>query len=98
MQPTSTSKIPNRVLDTPPPIELDDSDEWEVNWVLDSKFNHQHKGPRMLYLVKWKVLTTPLMQLAGNHQNTSPMHLTWYKHSIRHIQTSQFPKSLGREQ
>jgi len=30
-QPTSSSDIPNRVVDPPPPIELDDSDEWEVN-------------------------------------------------------------------
>src|SRR5882672_1136777 len=31
LQPTSPSAIPNRMVDPPPLIELDDSVEWEVN-------------------------------------------------------------------
>src|SRR5467141_3892003 len=54
LQPTSTSDIPNRVVDPPPPIDLDDSDEWEVNRNLDSKIDGWHKGPGLLYLVEWK--------------------------------------------
>ena len=54
LQPTSSSDIPDRVVDPPPPIELDDSDEWEVNRILDSKVDWHRKGPGLLYLVKWK--------------------------------------------
>src|SRR5882672_6499763 len=54
LQPTSTINIPNRVVDPPPPIELNDSDEWEVNWILDSKVDRCRKGPGLLYVVEWK--------------------------------------------
>src|SRR5882672_9971397 len=54
LQPTSTSDIPNRVVDPPPPIELNNSDEWEVNRILDSKVDWCRKGPGLLYLVEWK--------------------------------------------
>src|SRR5882672_8780829 len=54
LQPTSSSDISNRVVDPPPPIELDNSDEWEVNRILDSKVDQQRKGPGLLYLVEWK--------------------------------------------
>ena len=54
LQPTSSSDIPDRVVDPPPPIELDNSDEWEVNWILDSKVDRCRKGPGLLYLVEWK--------------------------------------------
>ena len=53
-QPTSSSVIPARVVDPPPPIELDDSDEWEVNRILDSKVDWHRKGLGLLYLVEWK--------------------------------------------
>src|SRR5882672_9973710 len=59
LQPTSSSNIPDRVVDPPPPIELDDSDEWEVNWILDSKVDQHRKGPGLLYLVEWKGFDHP---------------------------------------
>src|SRR5882672_6788457 len=55
LQPTSSSCIPNRVVDPPPLIELDDSDKWDVNHILDSMFDHHCRGSGLLYLVKWKV-------------------------------------------
>ena len=54
LQPTSSSEIPNRAIDPPPPIELDDSDEWEVHWILDSRVDCHRKGSGLLYLVEWK--------------------------------------------
>jgi len=35
---------PTRAIDLPPPIELDDSDKWEVHWILDSRVDRDHKG------------------------------------------------------
>ena len=54
LQPTSSSDIPNRTIDPLPPIELDNSDEWEVHRILDSRVNHCRKGSGLLYLVEWK--------------------------------------------
>ena len=54
LQPTSSNEIPNRAIDPPPPIELDDSDKWEVHQILDSRIDHCHKGSGLLYLVEWK--------------------------------------------
>ena len=54
LQPTSSSEIPNRAIDPLPPIELDDSDEWEVHRILDSRVDRRRKGSGLLYLVKWK--------------------------------------------
>src|SRR5467141_3904255 len=49
LKPTSSSDIPNRVVDPPPPIKLDNSEEWEVNLILDSKVDQCRKGLGLLY-------------------------------------------------
>src|SRR5882724_3180251 len=54
LQHTSSSEIPNRAVDPPLLIELDDSNEWEVHWILDSRIDHHRKGSGLLYLVEWK--------------------------------------------
>jgi len=54
LQPTSSSKIPNRAIDSPPLVELDNSAEWEVHRVLDSRIYCHHKGSGLMYLVEWK--------------------------------------------
>jgi len=54
LQPTSSSEISNRAIDPPPPIELDDSNKWEVHRILDSWVDHRRKGSGLLYLVEWK--------------------------------------------
>jgi len=54
LQSTNSSENPNRVIDPPPLIELDDADEWEVHWILDSRIDCHRKGSGLLYLVEWK--------------------------------------------
>jgi len=44
LQSTSSSEIPNRAIDPPPPIELGDSDEWEVHRILDSRIDRRSQG------------------------------------------------------
>jgi len=95
LQPSSSSEIPNRVIYPPPPMELDDLDEWEVSHILNSKFNHHCKGSGLLISLSAKALTTPLMQQAGNHMNTLQMCPPWSKLSIGPILTSPLPKSLN---
>src|SRR5882724_2277276 len=54
LQLTSSSEIPNRAIDPPLPIKLDDSDKWEVHQIMDSRVDCHHKGSGLLYLVEWK--------------------------------------------
>src|SRR6266481_9214391 len=54
LEPTSSSAIPNRVEDPLPLLELDNSDEYQVQQILDSKIDHRRKGSGLLYLVEWK--------------------------------------------
>src|SRR5882724_9313545 len=54
LQPTSSNEIPHRAIDPPPLIKLDDSDEWEVYQILDSRIDCRCKGTGLLYLMEWK--------------------------------------------
>ena len=54
LQPTNPSTIPNCIEDPPPPLELDDYEEYKVQRILDSKVNQCWKGSGLLYLVEWK--------------------------------------------
>src|SRR6266481_5242681 len=56
LEPTSSSAIPNHVEDPPPPLELDDSNKYQVQQILDSKIDCHCKGSGLLYLVEWKGL------------------------------------------
>ena len=53
LQPASPSSIPNRMNKPPPPLELNDSNEYEVQRILDSKVDLHRKGSGLLYLVEW---------------------------------------------
>ena len=53
LQPTGPSSIPNRSDDPPPPLEVDNSTEYEVYLILDSKIDRHCKGSGLLYLVEW---------------------------------------------
>src|SRR5882724_5902019 len=54
------------------------------------------RGQGCCTLLSGKDLTTSPMPPVGNHWNTSRMHLTWSKRSIRPIQTSRLPEFMRR--
>src|SRR5882724_6374976 len=70
MQPTSSSEIPNREVDPPPPIELDNSSKWEVHQILDIRVDHCCKRSGLLYLVEWKGFDNTPNSMSWNHLNT----------------------------
>jgi hypothetical protein len=49
LEPCATNSIPNRVVPPPPPLQLLDGPEYEVEAVLDSKINRN----KLYYLVDW---------------------------------------------
>ncbi|MBW0548403.1 hypothetical protein O181_088118 [Austropuccinia psidii MF-1] len=50
LEPVKTSTIPNRYQELPPPITIEEEEEWEVSQVLDSKL----KRRKLWYPVEWK--------------------------------------------
>ena len=53
LQPTDPSSNLNWLDDLPPPLEVDDSMEYKVYHILDSKIDHRQKGLGLLYLMEW---------------------------------------------
>ena len=53
LQPTDPSSILNWSDNPPPPLEVDDSMEYKVYCILDSKIDRRQKGSGLLYLVEW---------------------------------------------
>jgi hypothetical protein len=54
LEPEKPSSIRNRTIDPPPPIEINDEEEYEVLRILDSRVDRRRKGSGILYLVEWK--------------------------------------------
>ncbi|MBW0579703.1 hypothetical protein O181_119418 [Austropuccinia psidii MF-1] len=50
LEPVKQSAIPNQHQFPPPPVSVEEKEEWEVAQVLDSKL----KGAKLWYLVEWK--------------------------------------------
>jgi chemotaxis protein CheY-P-specific phosphatase CheC len=50
LEPYKTSSIPNRTRPPPPPITIDSQQEFEVDQILNSKY----EGKQLKYLIKWK--------------------------------------------
>jgi len=53
LQLANPSSIPNCTNKPLPPLELNDSNEYEVQMILDSKVDQRRKGSGLLYLVEW---------------------------------------------
>ncbi|MBW0578625.1 hypothetical protein O181_118340, partial [Austropuccinia psidii MF-1] len=50
LEPVKTSTIPNPHQEPPPPVTIEEGEEWEVSQVLDSKLKRRN----LWYLVEWK--------------------------------------------
>jgi len=76
IEPVPLSNIPNRVNPLLPPIEIDDSLEFEVAQILDSKLDQQRRDP-LLYLIQWSgyegIPDEYLWTLATNLENTAEL-------------------------
>ncbi|MBW0509009.1 hypothetical protein O181_048724 [Austropuccinia psidii MF-1] len=53
LEPVNKSKIPNWHQEPPPPITIEEEEEWEVSQIMDSKI----KRGKLWYLVEWKGLS-----------------------------------------
>ncbi|MBW0529800.1 hypothetical protein O181_069515 [Austropuccinia psidii MF-1] len=85
LEPVKTATIPNRHQEPPPPIIIEEGEEWEVSQILDSKL----KGIKLWYLVEWKGFSQDSESPHGNQLKTSRILLNLSKIFIVCILTSQ---------
>ncbi|MBW0555281.1 hypothetical protein O181_094996 [Austropuccinia psidii MF-1] len=83
-EPVKQSTIPNQHQLPPPPVLVEEQEEWEVAQVLDSKL----KRGKLWYLVEWKSFSEDQKEQLGNQLPTLPTHQTLSGISIDCIQTS----------
>jgi hypothetical protein len=54
MPPFPHDPLPGQRQDPPPPVEVDEVEEWEVEDILDSRWDRCGRGqPQLKYMVKW---------------------------------------------
>ena len=55
LRPAATDPLPGQRQDPPPPVEVEGVEEWEVQEILDSRWDRRGRGghPRLRYTVKW---------------------------------------------
>ncbi|KAI1676228.1 reverse transcriptase [Pyrenophora tritici-repentis] len=71
LRPASIDPLPGQQQDPPPPVEIDGVEEWEVEDVLDSRWDRRGRGgrPRLKYLVKWAGYAEPTEVPADHLEN-----------------------------
>src|SRR6266481_980668 len=53
LEPAFPNPIPDRVQPPPPPILVNDTPEFEISKILDSKIDNHHRACKLLYLICW---------------------------------------------
>ena len=55
LRPAATDALPEQRQEPPPPVEIEGVEEWEVQDILDSRWDRRGRGgqPRLKYTVKW---------------------------------------------
>ncbi|KAI1676227.1 reverse transcriptase [Pyrenophora tritici-repentis] len=71
LRPAASNPLPGQRQDPPPPVEVDGMEEWEVEDILDSRFDRRGRGsrPRLKYLVKWAGYDEPTEVPASHLEN-----------------------------
>jgi hypothetical protein len=70
LQPAADDPLPAQRNEPPPPIEVDGLQEWEVEEVLDSRWDRRGRGrPRLKYTVKWTGYDEPEEVPASHLEN-----------------------------
>ena len=54
LHPAAQNPVPGQMVDPPPPVEIEGLEEWDVEDILDSRWERRGRGgPRLRYTVKW---------------------------------------------
>lgn len=74
LEPYTDNPFDGRVQVPPPPIEVDGSDEYEVEEILDSKFDKRRRaGEDLIYTVKWVGHSDPTFEPEAHLENAQSL-------------------------
>jgi hypothetical protein len=70
LRPAAENPVPGQRQEPPPTIEVDGIEEWEVEDILDSRWERRGRGgPRLKYTVKWTGYDEPTEEPAAYLEN-----------------------------
>jgi len=71
LRPAATNPLPGQHQPPPPPVDVEGTEEWEVQDILDSRLDRRGRGgrPRLRYTVKWTGYDDPTEVPAEYLQN-----------------------------
>ena len=66
LRPAAGNPVPGQRQEPPPPVEVDGLEEWQVEDILDSRWERRGRGgPRLKYTVKWTGYDDPTEEPAA---------------------------------
>ena len=72
LEPYVENQIPGRVQPPPPPVEIEGVEEYEVEEILDSRFDRRRRpGHEIIYTVKWVGYSQPTDEPEDNLENAA---------------------------
>ena len=73
LKPAATDPLPGQNPDPPPPVEAEGVEEWEVEDIVDSRWDRRGRGgrPRLKYTVKWAGYADPTEVPAAYVENAA---------------------------
>jgi hypothetical protein len=84
LTPAATNPFPGQVLDPPPPVVVNEQEEYEVRKILDSRIRHHGNSSRLEYLVQWTGYDKPDWEPATNVVNAPDLVAEYHeKHPSR---------------
>jgi hypothetical protein len=71
LRPAATDPLPGQRHEPPPPVQVEGIEEWEVEDILDSRWDRRGRGgrPRLKYIVKWAGYDEPTEEPADYVKN-----------------------------
>ncbi|KAG6977854.1 hypothetical protein FocnCong_v021436 [Fusarium oxysporum f. sp. conglutinans] len=84
LRPAATDPLPGQNPDPPPPVEVEGVEEWEVEDVIDSRWDRRGRGgrPRLKYTVKWAGYADPPKVPAAYLENAAEVVANFHRDTL----------------
>ncbi|KAH7459637.1 hypothetical protein FOMA001_g19893 [Fusarium oxysporum f. sp. matthiolae] len=81
LKPAATDPLPGQNPDPPPPVEAEGVEEWEVEDIVDSRWDRRGRGgrPRLKYTVKWAGYADPTEVPADYVENAAEVVANFHR-------------------